>query len=87
MSNLTGWSILGGALGMASSPFEHLTHVRQVHFDAVLVFVSLYIHVAELPCGTQFGDGCGIPLGYIAKRWEKRGLLFRSSGRSPIGVA
>jgi len=28
-------------LGIASSPFEYLTHVRQVHFNAVLIFVGL----------------------------------------------
>ena len=56
--NLQGWSASDNSLGIASLPFEHLTHVRQVHFYAMFIFVGLYIHITEIPRGTQFSDGC-----------------------------
>ena len=39
------------------SPFEHLAHVRQVHFNTVFIFIGLYIHITKVPRCAQFVDG------------------------------
>lgn len=45
-------------LKLRSSPFKHLAHVGQMHLNAVLIFVGLYVHITKISRGTQFCDGC-----------------------------
>jgi hypothetical protein len=71
------------------SPFEYFAYIRQMHFDAVLIFVSPYIHIAKAPRGTQFVDGCvqHSLINHIAILHKRGNALPRSSGSSPMGVA
>jgi len=83
ISSLLGRSTSNLDLGIASSPFKYLAYVRQVHFNAVLIFVGLYIHVAKIPRRTQFGDGC-VPYSLIEPRTTGRDEThFAGRGEGP----
>ena len=55
-----------------------------MHFDAVLVFVGLYIHVTELPRSTQFGDGWVTCSSVPLQNFGKNETYFLGQAEDPL---
>ena len=68
-------------------PFKDFADIRKMHLDAVLVFIGINRHVAELSRGTKsaYGWNSGIRRHSKPPEWES--LLSRSMGRFPTGVS
>jgi hypothetical protein len=87
ISFLIGGSCLEGQEELLDDiPFKYLADIGEVHLDAVLILVSAQFHLRELSSLIQFVDGWKMVIRHEDNP-NKRGILERSRGRTPIGVA
>ena len=78
--------IRGSRAQRSDVPFKYLTDVREMHLNAVLILVGAKIHLRELASLVQFIDGCKNARN-TGGETDDRGVLGRSSGKPPRGVA
>ena len=67
-------------------PFKYLTNIGKVHLNTVLILVSALIHLGEVASLIQLIDGCEKARNTEGET-DNRGVLGRSSGKFPRGVA
>ena len=67
-------------------PFKDLTNIGKMHLDTVLILVGALIHLREVAGIFQLINGCK-RLVTLESELDNRGVLGRSRGKAPSGVA